>query len=75
MIVRKTPATLELVFCSSIIIILISIPVGTYAGVRPESWISGFLMGAGIVGVFIPVFLTAIMLIYLFAAELNWLPS
>ncbi len=74
-IVKKAPATLELVICSSLIIIIISVPVGIYAAVRPNSWLSRFLMGASIVGVSIPVFLTAIMLIYVFAVELNWLPS
>ncbi len=32
-------------------------------------------MGGSIVGVSIPVFLTAIILIYIFAVELHWLPS
>jgi peptide/nickel transport system permease protein len=32
-------------------------------------------MGASIVGVSIPVFLTAILLIYVFAVNLNWLPA
>ena len=74
-IVKKAPATLELVICSSLLILLISIPVGIYASIRPNAWLSRFLMGTSIVGVSIPVFLTAIMLIYLFAVILNWLPS
>ncbi|MCG6894427.1 MAG: ABC transporter permease [Desulfobacteraceae bacterium] len=74
-ILKKAPATLELVICSSFIVILVSIPVGIFAAVRPNSWLSRFLMGASIVGVSIPVFLTAIVLIYIFAVELHWLPS
>jgi peptide/nickel transport system permease protein len=74
-IVKKAPATLELVLVSSLIIIVLSIPVGIYAAVRPNSLLSRFLMGASIVGVSIPVFLTAIMLIYIFSVELHWLPS
>lgn len=74
-IVSKAPATLELVFVSSLIIILISIPVGIYAAVKPNTLLSRLLMGGSVVGVSIPVFLTAIMLIYVFAVELNWLPS
>ncbi|MBU1002683.1 MAG: ABC transporter permease [Proteobacteria bacterium] len=74
-IIKKAPATLELVFVSSILIILISIPVGIYAAVRPTTLLSRFLMGSSVVGVSIPVFLTAIMLIYLFAVQLGWLPS
>lgn len=74
-IVKKAPATLELVFVSSLLIILISIPVGIYAAVKPNTLLSRLLMGISVVGVSIPVFLTAIMLIYLFAVELHWLPS
>ena len=74
-IVLKAPATLELTFVSALMIIIISIPAGIYAAVRPNSWPARFLMGASIVGVSIPVFLTAIMLIYVFAVELHWLPS
>jgi peptide/nickel transport system permease protein len=74
-IVAKAPATLELVFVSALIIILVSIPVGIYAAVKPNTLLSRLLMGGSVVGVSIPVFLTAIMLIYIFAVELNWLPS
>ena len=75
MIVDKAPATLELVIASSLLILIISIPVGIYAAVKPNSWLARGLMGASIVGVSIPVFLTAIMLIYVFAVQLHWLPS
>lgn len=74
-IVAKAPATLELVIAASLIILFISVPVGVYAAVRPNTLLSRVLMGASIVGVSIPVFLTAIALIYLFSVELNWLPS
>ncbi|MCG8531369.1 MAG: ABC transporter permease [Desulfovibrionales bacterium] len=74
-ILNKAPATLELVFASAIIIILLSIPIGIYAAVYPRSWLSRIFMGASIVGVSIPVFLTALLLIYVFAVELHWLPS
>ena len=74
-IVKKAPATLELVLVSSLIIVIFSIPIGIFAAVKPNSWLSRFLMGASIVGVSIPVFLTAILLIYIFSVELNWLPS
>ncbi|WP_419788262.1 ABC transporter permease [Pseudodesulfovibrio sp.] len=74
-IIAKAPATLELVFCAAFIIIVLSVPLGIYAAIRPRSWLSRFTMGASIVGVSMPVFLTAIMLIYIFSVELHWLPS
>ncbi len=74
-ILSKAPATLELVFVSSLIVIFISIPIGIYGAINPRNWLSRLTMGCSIVGVSIPVFLTAILLIYLFSVELQWLPS
>ncbi len=74
-ILAKAPATIELVMVTAIIIIFISIPVGIYAAIYPRNWLSRIAMAASTIGVAIPVFLTAIALIYLFAVELNWLPS
>ena len=74
-IMEKFPATVELVIGATLIILLFSVPAGVYCAIRPRSWLSRFIMGASIVGISIPVFLTAILLIYLFAIELAWLPS
>jgi peptide/nickel transport system permease protein len=74
-IVSKAPATLELVIVTSIILIIISIPTGIYCAIYPKRLFSRFAMAFSTVGVAIPVFLTAIALIYLFGVELNWLPS
>ncbi len=74
-IISKAPATIELVVAASILVIVLSIPIGIYAAVRPRSLLSRFFMGASIVGVSIPVFLTAILLIYIFSVQLGWLPS
>ncbi|NDV19004.1 ABC transporter permease subunit [Pseudodesulfovibrio sp. JC047] len=74
-IVKKAPATLELVFCAALLIIVLSVPLGIYAAIKPKSWFSRCIMGTSIIGVSMPVFLTAILLIYIFSVELHWLPS
>lgn len=74
-ILNKAPATLELVFCTSLIIVIFSIPLGVYCAIKPKSPVSTFIMGLSIAGVSVPVFLTAIMMIYIFSVELNLLPS
>lgn len=74
-IISKAPATLELVFVAALILIFISFPLGIYTAIYPHSWFSRFTMSFSTLGVSIPVFLTAILLIFLFAVELNWLPS
>ncbi len=74
-ILSKAPATLELVFCSALILVFVSLPVGVYTALRPRSLLSRFTMSFSTLGVSVPVFLTAIVLIYVFSVELQWLPS
>lgn len=74
-ILEKLPATLELVFVASLIIIFFSIPLGIYTAIKPRSIFSKFVMGMSIVGISVPVFLTAILLINVFSLYLGWLPS
>ena len=74
-IVSKAPATIELVIGAALIIILISFPVGIFTAIYPRHWFSRFTMSFSTLGVSIPVFLTAIVLIFIFSVELNWLPS
>lgn len=74
-IIGKAPATIELVLVTALILIIVSIPAGIYSAIYPKKLISRIIMAASTIGVAIPVFLTAIALIYLFGVELNWLPS
>jgi len=74
-ILAKAPATMELVFGAGLIIILVSLPLGMYTALKPRSLLSRLTMGFSTLGVSMPVFLTAIMLIYIFGVQLHWLPS
>ncbi|MCB1874064.1 MAG: ABC transporter permease [Gammaproteobacteria bacterium] len=74
-ILEKLPATLELVFGATLIILFLSLPIGVYCAINPRGWLAKAMMGLSIVGISIPVFLTAIALIYLFSIYLGWLPS
>ncbi len=74
-ILKKLPATLELVLGATVIIIGLSIPLGVYTAIKPNSLATRIIMGFSIIGISVPVFLTAILMIYLFAVELRMLPS
>ena len=74
-IMEKFPATMELVLGATLIILFLSIPIGVYCAINQRSWFTKVMMGMSIIGISIPVFLTAIMLIYLFSIALGWLPS
>ncbi|MBW2093936.1 MAG: ABC transporter permease [Deltaproteobacteria bacterium] len=74
-IISKAPATIEMVIGAGLLIVLISLPLGVYTALRPKASFSRFVMGFSTLGVSVPVFLTAIMLIYIFGVQLHWLPS
>ena len=75
LILERLPATLELVFVSAIIALVIGISLGVYTGIRRNSWISRVVLSASLIGVSLPTFIIGIALIYLFAVHLRWLPS
>lgn len=74
-IVKHAPATIELVFGTALIIIVVSLPLGVYCALRPRSILSRFTMSFSTLGVSMPVYLTAILLIFLFAIHWQILPS
>jgi peptide/nickel transport system permease protein len=74
-IVERMPATLELAFLAMLIAVAIGIPLGLYAGLKPDSRLSKLIMAASIVGFSLPTFWVGLLLIMLFAVQLGWLPS
>jgi peptide/nickel transport system permease protein len=74
-IIERLPATLELALVAMVLSILIGIPLGLYAGLKPESPISKGIMAISIVGFSLPTFWVGLLLIMLFAVQLGWLPA
>jgi peptide/nickel transport system permease protein len=72
---ERLPATLELSFVAAFLSLVIGLPMGVYAGVKPDGWISKVFMGFSLVGVSLPTFLIGILMIFVFAVILGWLPS
>ncbi|MEM7045979.1 MAG: ABC transporter permease [Pseudomonadota bacterium] len=75
LILQRMPATLELAFMALLMAIVIGIPLGLYAGLKPEAWSSKIIMSGSILGFSLPTFWVGIMLIMVFAVMLGWLPS
>ncbi|MAS42204.1 MAG: ABC transporter permease [Rhodobacteraceae bacterium] len=75
LIMERLPATLELVFVSTILAMGFGIAAGVYTGIRRNSWLSRVLLSTSLVGVSLPTFIIGIGLIYLFAVHLRILPS
>jgi peptide/nickel transport system permease protein len=74
-IFERMPATLELATVAMFISIFVGIPLGLYAGLKPDSRIAKAIMAISIVGFSLPTFWVGLMLIMLFAVQLGWLPS
>lgn len=75
LILERLPATLELVFVSALIALVIGIGLGVYTGIKRDTWVSRIVMAVSLIGVSLPTFIIGIALIYLFAVHLRWLPS
>ncbi len=75
LIFERMPATLELALSAMLIAIVLGIPLGLIAGMRPESWFSKTIMAGSILGFSLPTFWVGLMLIMVFSVQLGWLPS
>ncbi|MEX0801943.1 MAG: ABC transporter permease [Candidatus Binatia bacterium] len=71
----RLPATIELAIFSIIIATVLAIPLGVWAGSRPNSWLDNLGTTFGLFGISMPSFWLAIMLILLMAGVLNILPT
>lgn len=74
LILERMPATLELAFAAVMIAVVIGIPLGLWAGLKPKAASSKAIMAGSILGFSLPNFWQGIMLILLFSVTLRWLP-
>jgi peptide/nickel transport system permease protein len=75
LILERLPATLELAISAILIAIVLGIPLGLLAGLRPHGWTGKGIMAVSILGFSLPTFWVGLMLIMVFAVQLGWLPS
>ena len=75
LILHHMPATMELALAALAMAIVIGIPLGLYAGLKPESPISKTVMAGSILGFSLPTFWVGLIMIMIFAVTLGWLPS
>ena len=69
------PPTLELGIAAYAFAVLLGIPLGILGGVKPRSGWDWLLSGYTMVSVGVPSFVSGIILLWIFAAELGWFPS
>ncbi|TMC11977.1 MAG: ABC transporter permease [Chloroflexi bacterium] len=74
-IAQRLPDTLELTFAAMLVAVAIGMPVGIVGGVRPGSWADRLGSGFAVLGVAVPYFWFALVLVLIFAVDLHLLPS
>ncbi|GMV45050.1 MAG: glutathione ABC transporter permease [Pseudomonadota bacterium] len=75
LILQRLPATLELAVSALVLAVVVGVPLGLYAGMKPDHWLSKLLMAGSIVGFSLPAFWVGLMLIMVFSVQLGWLPA
>ncbi len=75
LIMSRLPATLELALISGFFAFLFGVGFGVYTALRRRGWLSNAIMTVSLIGVSLPTFLIGVLLIWVFAVELQWLPS
>jgi peptide/nickel transport system permease protein len=74
LLAQKLPVTLLLGAASLVFALLLSIPLGVVAALRPNSWIDRLTLTIAVAGQVLPNFFFALVLIMLFSITLGWLP-
>lgn len=71
----RFPATFELAIAAMLVALVLGIPAGMIAAVYKNRWIDQLAMTGSLLGVSLPVYWLGLLLIYLFAVHLQWLPA
>jgi ABC-type dipeptide/oligopeptide/nickel transport system permease component len=74
-LLRRLPASLEVVLLSLLLACSIAIPLGVAAATRPGSWIDQLARLITTAGVSLPTFFTGLVLAYVFYFLLDWAPA
>ena len=72
---ERFPATIELALAAMFFSIVFGLPLGFFAAKRYGGFFDHFSLFASLLGISIPIFVLAIILKYIFAVQLGWLPT
>jgi peptide/nickel transport system permease protein len=69
------PSTIELALCALAVAVTVGVGMGILAAVGHRTWIDSTAMVLAVAGVASPTFFVALLLIFIFAVQLGWLPA
>jgi peptide/nickel transport system permease protein len=75
LIAERLPATLELALVSALFAMTLGTLLGIYTAIYRDGFVAHAIMSSSLIGVSLPTFLIGVLLIWVFAVELGWLPS
>lgn len=75
LVLERLPATMELAVAATLLAVLLGIPLGLLAGLRPHGITGKTIMAGSILGFSMPTFWVGLLLIMLFAVQWGWLPA
>jgi peptide/nickel transport system permease protein len=74
-LLSRAPSTLILTGAALLVAIVVGVPLGVVAGARPGSLIDRAARGVSFLGVAVPYFFLALVLVLLFSVNLRWFPA
>jgi peptide/nickel transport system permease protein len=74
MIGQRIEPTISVALSTTILAIVVAVPLGVIAAWKHGTWIDRFVMGLSVIGFSVPVFVIGYVLIQLFAIDLRWVP-
>lgn len=74
-IAQRLPSTIQLALAALAVALIIGVPAGLVAGTRPGGWLDRVATGGAVLGVAIPYFWLALVLVLIFSVKLGLVPS
>ena len=74
-LLSRTPSTLELTAAAMVVAIVIGVPLGMLGGAFPNSLADRAARAFSFLGVAVPYFFLALLMVLLFSVRLHWLPA
>lgn len=71
---QRLPVTIAVIGASQVLALLVALPVGILAAVKPYSWFDRIASTVAFIGFSLPTFFTGVIFILFFSIHLGWLP-